>query len=265
MQYKNALKKAVYFLEGLFLKRDSLCPYCQSSYADIVFKKAYVIDICRCSQCGFYWTNPIFRFYRFYDFLYEGSGLTTNILKGKRLKQAIDENFKNSGKDYSFYLDRLEKNTEGKELLEFGSSWGYFLYQARKRNFTVTGIEISKKRREFGIENFEVKIFPSMDSLISQGKKFDIIVTFHTLEHLTYLGDIFKKFYMLLKDNGILVIEVPFLSLNKGKEAFIIMGAAHPLGFSTEFFIHNLPQEGFKVDLTNGFVLCKKATASLPV
>jgi cyclopropane fatty-acyl-phospholipid synthase-like methyltransferase len=40
-------------------------------------------------------------------------------------------------------------------MLELGSSWGYFLYQAKQQGFEVTGVEISEPRRLFGIKIWE--------------------------------------------------------------------------------------------------------------
>jgi len=75
-----------------------------------------------------------------------------------------------------------------------------------------------------------------------------------------------------------LIIEVPFVEIDKGNsDAFKIMGAIHPLGFTPDFFINNLPKQGFAVSLyqipqercreNNGkmnrtIVLCKKERES---
>ena len=47
---------------------------------------------------------------------------------------------------------------KGSSLVEVGSSWGYFLWQAKNQGFDVTGVEIGEKRRLFGERHLEVKI-----------------------------------------------------------------------------------------------------------
>lgn len=251
------MTKGLYFLEALFLNNDRLCPYCGGDGHDVVFKKAVVVKICRCRRCGLLWTNPIFRFPGFYDLLYE-SGFVTELSGKERLNELTATDFKNSERDYSRVVDRLSSMAGGRDLLEFGSSWGYFLYQAKKSGFSAKGVEVSRKRRDYGIENLGLDIVRDIGELISGKKKFDLIVTFHTLEHLTSLAGIFRDFHCLLKDGGILVIDVPFIDTGKGPEAFKIMGAVHPLGFDRDFFIRNLPQEGFSVDMRDGLVICRK-------
>lgn len=258
MRFNEYLVKAIHFLQGVFFKKDNICPYCKNKNFKTVFKKAYVIDICQCSQCGLYWTNPIFKLWRFYDFLYQESGLTTHLSKGKKLKTEMDTGFRNTDKDYSAVIYWLKKNIKGRRLLEFGSSWGYLLYQAQSQGFDVTGVDISEKRRKFGIDNLKVKILPNIDLLIANKEKYDVIVTFHTLEHLTYIGDIFSKFRALLNENGTVLIIVPFFETDEGERNFKIIGAVHPLGFNKVFFARNLPKEGFEVSFYNELVICKK-------
>lgn len=258
MHYKNYLIKIFYFLEGLFFKKDTLCPYCLRSSYEIVFKKAQVINILHCLKCGLYWTSPIFRFYKFYDIIYEGDGLTTRILTKSELSEVLSSNFQATDKDYAYLIGYLKKYAKGKRLLEFGSSWGYFLYQARKEQFEVVGVEISEKRRRYARDNLKIRTVAGVDELISAGERYDIIVVFHVLEHLTSINRIFKNFNTLLNEEGILIIGVPFIDFNKKKDTFRIMGAVHPLGFCKKFFENNMPAEGFRVDFHNELIICTK-------
>lgn len=262
MDYKRYLIKIIFFFEGLFSKKDIFCPYCLAADLEIVHRKAYVINICRCKQCGLYWTNPIFRFYKIYDTLYKGQGLTTDIPECRQLKEVLNSDFKGTDKDYGWFIEWLDKKVKGRKLLEFGSSWGYFLSQAQKAQFDATGVEISESRRYFAKNNLNVKIVPDLEILISSGELYDTVVTFHTIEHLPSINDIFKKFNILLKEGGLLIITVPFINIDKGKNAFRIIGAVHPLGFCKDFFENNMPKEGFKVDFHNDLIVCTKVRAS---
>jgi len=264
MHYKECLIKIIYFFEGLFSKKDAVCPYCLAKNFEIVHTKAYVVNICRCLQCGLYWTNPIFRFYKIYDTLYTGkwpSGI--EIPESRQIRGLLNSNFNGTYKNYSCFIEWLEKNVKGRKLIEFGSSWGYFLYQAKKAQFDATGVEISKERRTYGIEKLNVKIMPDLETLIAKRERYDIIVSFHTIEHLTLINNIFQNFNILLNEGGSLVILVPFINIELGKKAFSIIGAVHPLGFCKDFFASNMPKEGFKVDFYNGLVICTKVSDRL--
>lgn len=245
--------KLIYLLQGILLKRDNKCPYCAISDYEVVFRKRGIVDICSCRNCSIYWTNPIFRFPKFYGSLYKGEGLTTTLVEMNELEELKSTCFRNTGKDYSLIINWLKGLSSGKRLLEFGSSWGYFLFQAQSEGFEAAGVEISDNRREFGIKHLGVDIRPNLDQLISAGEKFDLIFSAHTLEHLNDLRDIFLKFYDLLSTGGFLVIEVPYLNLAKGSKVFRIMGAVHPLGFCKEFFTKNLPKYGFEATVHLGY------------
>lgn len=245
---KRLIIKILYFIQAMLSKEDGLCPYCQNNNYQIVYRKCHVIKICKCFNCGLFWTSPIFRCYKLYDFLYKGPGMTT--IYPKNLEEIKSSFFIATDKDFSYIFNLFEVISIGKKILEFGSSWGYFLFEAKQRGFDAVGVEISEKRRVFGKERLGVNIVPNLENIFNDKEKFDAIVTFHTLEHLSSLSTIFKGFNKLLKNDGVLIIEVPFIEIDKEKAgAFKIMGAIHPLGFTPDFFINNLSKEGFAVDL----------------
>lgn len=131
-------------------------------------------------------------------------------------------------------------------MLEIGSSWGYFLYQAKQQGYDTTGLEISEKRRLFGVKELGVNIVNCFNDLKTE--KFDIIYTAHALEHFTDLYNVFQELHYYLNNKGKLIIEVPnFDLLQFGESVLPIIGAVHPLGFSSNFFKRNLPKYGFKI------------------
>jgi len=247
---KRVITKFLYLLQAIFQKKDLFCPYCSKSDFNIVFTKRGVVDICHCKNCNLYWTNPIFQFPGFYNRFYKAEGLTTQIITGRQLENTLQSSFKKTDKYYIPVLKWFRQTTKGKKLLEFGSSWGYFLYQANLEGFESIGVEISQQRRDFGRQHLNVDIRSDINELVLSGNKFDIIFTAHTLEHLGRdIKGIFDKFYNLLNNNGILFIEVPYFNLKRGKEIFSLMGAVHPLGFTQEFLLSNLPKVGFNVSV----------------
>jgi SAM-dependent methyltransferase len=233
----------IYFFQGI-KKKEARCPYCGSP--PVVYDKKYlVIDICMCNHCGLFFVNPIFLLRRglkkFYDDSYTSDA--TVIPDVNKLELMKSNNFKDSPKDYNDRLKIIRKLSSGNRLLEFGSSWGYFLFQSQAYGFHPIGVEISSKRAEFGHNYLGVNIFPAIESI---EEKFDIICSFHTLEHLVDLTGIFDKFYERLLPRGSLIIEVPnFDPETRGEIVYSIIGKVHPLGFCKNFFERNLSRHGF--------------------
>ena len=118
----------------------------------------------------------------------------------KDLESIKARNFKGDAKDCNPRLAVIRRLTDGNRLLEFASSWGYFLFQSRAYGFQATGVETASKRAEFGRIELGVDILPVLDSI---EEKFDLICSFHTLEHLIDLSTVFDMFYERLLPGGI--------------------------------------------------------------
>ena len=131
-------------------------------------------------------------------------------------------------------------------MLEIGSAWGYFLYQAKEYGFEATGIEIDARLSSFGKEKLGVAIVPGFGEL--KGGPFDVAVLVHSLEHFTDLSRVFLDLRDHLKPGGHLFIAVPHFDWRRfGDENLSVIGAVHPLGFSPEFFTRNLPRYKFSI------------------
>lgn len=239
---RNVIEDIFYFLQALTKKRTK-CPYCGNGYS-IYDKKFAVIDICKCEKCGLFFVNPIYfasNIQFFYNNFYSSD--VTIMPSKKELEVMMSRYFRGTNKDFNDRLLVIRKLTAGKQLLEFGSSWGYFLFQAQSHGFVCKGVEISEKRASFGRKYLGVNIFNDLDLVPG---KFDIVYSAHTLEHLTNISEIFDKFCEKLFPDGILLIEVPnFDPETKGKSVYPTIGKVHALGFCKEFFEQNLRNHGF--------------------
>ena len=235
----------VYFFHGIS-KQQPICPYCGSR--PVVYAKKYlVIDVCKCQKCCLFFVNPMYlsdsdlKRKEFYNNSY--TSVAAIIPEIKDLELMKKNNFSGSSKDFNNRLTIIRKLAEGNRLLEFASSWGYFLFQSLAYGFHPTGIEISSSRASFGRKFLGANIFPDLASI---QKKFDVICSFHTLEHLVDLTGIFDKLYDILLPGGSLILEVPnFDPETKGKPIYSIIGKVHPLGFTEYFFESNLSRHGF--------------------
>lgn len=246
----NLIPRVEFFFQ-CFFRRQKYCPHCQSDCTETVAKKYGVIRIQRCRDCHLFFTSPIYQSSltpHFYDTLYEGSGSVSKIPDLRRLEVLKQERFGSSDRNFSTQIEALTSicPNGSRRLLEIGSSWGYFLYQARQKGFDVTGIEIAAKRRTFGNRHMGVRIVRDFGEL--QGQLFDIVYASHVLEHFSNLTSVFKDIHLCLKPHGRLVIEVPHFDYAQfGDPIKKFIGAVHPLGFCSEFFTFNLPKYGFEV------------------
>ena len=100
---------------------------------------------------------------------------------------------------------------KNKQVLDVGCGTGLFSYLAAKKGAKVTGIDYSKEAINVAqkshthpnllFQNFDISNFPT--------KKFDIIVSLGTLEHMDNPFQILKKFKKFLKNNGKIIITSP--------------------------------------------------------
>ncbi|HZR26578.1 MAG TPA: methyltransferase domain-containing protein [Vicinamibacterales bacterium] len=241
----NLLPRLEFGLQAL-VQRQRQCPFCRGVDHRVVAKKHLVVRVRKCVTCNLYFTDPIYksRLGDLYDSLYNAEGLTTQLPDGGTLRTLKATRFGTSDKNCARQLVALEALEAGPRLLEIGSSWGYFLYQARAVGFDPIGVEPARTRREYGVRELGVDIRPSIGAVAETG--FDIVYSAHTLEHLTDAHAFFASCHERLRSGGVLAIEVPHFDLEAlGANVLSIIGAVHPLGLSRPFFETALPRTGF--------------------
>lgn len=95
------------------------------------------------------------------------------------------------------------------KVLEIGSSTGLLLSLLKKQGWEVLGVELSKE----AASEAEKRGVPTLKVPFEEAKlplsSFDVVIINHTLEHLQDLDLTIKKVSALLKNKGILLIDVP--------------------------------------------------------
>ena len=94
-------------------------------------------------------------------------------------------------------------------LLDIGAGTGFFLRAAKKKGWTVTGIEPNPSARDLANEKAANSVFDTQALHQLLPNSFDVITLWHVLEHLPNLEEDIKLFYKLLKPNGRIVVAVP--------------------------------------------------------
>ncbi len=174
------------------------CYLCSERNALFLYRKGDY-SILECSNCNFLYVYPIpskrqlNKFYKTFD--YQNEKTAEPIIRKDAIKS----------------LKKIEKHSRrGKNsLLDIGCGRGYFLDEARKLGWKVSGIDYSKKiidyakkRLDLGVRCVDIfKYYPK--------KKFDIVTLNQVIEHVSDPQKLIEKCYGLLKSKGIIYIATP--------------------------------------------------------
>lgn len=92
------------------------------------------------------------------------------------------------------------------DVIDYGCSWGYNLYQLEQSGFNPSGYELSVPRAKFGEEKLGVKIFTNENDLpVNQ----DLFLSSHVIEHLSKLTAFIKLSQDKLNKEGIFMAFCP--------------------------------------------------------
>ena len=248
-KYHNLISQKKIIFENLN------CPCGSSSQGEVISSRdkfgLHVNNII-CIECGLVRQNPTLTdeslsiFYdQIYRPLYLGRTNTENIksiFESLILKGNIIYNFLNKYIDVSKY----------KKVLEVGCSAGGILKYFQDRNHLVTGCDFDRKYIEYG-KNNGLNLIVGGASALQNGKKFDLIILSHVVEHFKDLNQEFSKIFSLLNDNGIIYIQVPgiyneeyYKSYDRCDFLFYIQNA-HNYYFTKNSFLNTLAYLGLKI------------------
>ena len=167
--------------------------------------------IFRCLDCDISFCDPmpsILNLNKFYNNIYRAYGRPHEF-------DMIDirNNYNNNNNvSYLGYLEKFININQINQLFDFGSGTGclgHFVKQKYKKienNCAEKDSYCKEILQERGYRNYE-----DLDKIED---KFDLIISLHSLEHLTDLK-IFEKFKKLTKKNSYIFIEVPNCEINE--------------------------------------------------
>ena len=185
------------------------CPLCGGMQHSVISRKMqHRLDLTTvvCKTCGLVFTNPVpprdvyESFYREayaarYGHLYvRPQGLARTEMP-PRVRQ---------------WLDWISACTPlaGSRLLEVGPGLGLFLWWAQREGADAVGLDLSRELCDALVQEGLHCICGSFETADLQGP-FDVIVMLHVLEHFYEPNAALDRARTLLKDWGILVLEVP--------------------------------------------------------
>lgn len=207
--------------------KKSVCPICNGEmsyrfsascdHRQSSKKEEYKIFWCSKCDHGQIWERPsneeVVEFYNFDNYYThqagnEKKGVNTSFFDKLRLHLAwrLDR----SG---GYCRDNVEPFVEGDnlEICEIGCGNGYNLLKFKNKGYKIWGVEPDEKARKVALKSL-VNVFDGTVDNLPQAiteKKFDVVLMSHVLEHFIDINTAIVNAKNLLKDNGILVIEVP--------------------------------------------------------
>lgn len=151
---------------------------------------------------------------------------------------------------YSFVTKKQDVTTK-QRLLEIGSSYGLFLKHFRNTAWETHGVEPSVapaelSRQEWGLSNINNCVFAEIEY---SPATFDIICSFHVIEHLKDPLSMLQKARSLLKPGGRLFLVTPNLAQIKANisEYYFLYYGLHLMFFTPATIECALRRCGFKI------------------
>jgi 2-polyprenyl-3-methyl-5-hydroxy-6-metoxy-1,4-benzoquinol methylase len=97
-----------------------------------------------------------------------------------------------------------------KNIFEIGCAEGMLLHELRKRGMEATGCEVNRAVAAEGMKALGVDIITApFEEIEFPAKNFDLVMSFHTLEHLRDPRSVLAKVANILRPDGAFLLEVP--------------------------------------------------------
>lgn len=200
-----------------------------------------------CRKCGLVMTNPRMT-QAGYDYFYD-----MEYGKLYRNQDAPDEEYFTrralSGKRiYDYIINNI--STEFHSVLEIGCGIGGVLFYFHLMGCDVTGVDLGSEYIRFGQEKgLNLRQCHSKE-LIKEGKKYDLIILNHVIEHFLNLKEELEVVSSLLKEGGYCFIEVPgikHLTSSYGMDFLSYLQNAHIYNFTLGTLEQVMNRYGFEL------------------
>jgi SAM-dependent methyltransferase len=150
-------------------------------------------------------------------------------------------------------LKEIERYQQPGKILDIGAAGGHYLKAAQERGWETFGVELSPYATSWANENLGLEIFTGiLEEANFPDDFFDVIIMSHTLEHLSEPLGTLRKACQILKNNGLIYINVPNVSLLKTQikkrgKLGALREEEHLFWFSLKTLKAMLGKAGFKI------------------
>jgi 2-polyprenyl-3-methyl-5-hydroxy-6-metoxy-1,4-benzoquinol methylase len=189
------------------MKTITTCPVCESpldSYMETkdFFGQQEGFELLKCPSCGLIETNPqpdpkeILKYYKSNSYVSHGQSKGYIFDQVYRKIQKRNHLYK--------YKHIVKHKGKGNLLLDYGAGNGSFATYMQHRSFEVTAVEPDQE----AIKGLDQKIH-NHSSLQDINGPFDVITSFHVVEHVHELDTLFGLLKKNLAPDGVLMLALP--------------------------------------------------------
>jgi len=182
------------------------CNVCDSKSATL-FLNRLPAALYRCEECGLIFFSPLPSKKVLEDFYSSEEGYLPSI---RETLDVYKTHYTARAARYENFMDRILKQAPGsKSVLDVGCGYGLFLLYCREKGFDTWGIEISKQTSAWAREQ-QLDVFTgSVHEAPFDNNYFDIVTSFHCLEHALDPQAELLKMASFCRKRGILLVAVP--------------------------------------------------------
>lgn len=192
----------------------NFCPVCNSKEISSVMSCVDYLTtkeeftLCNCANCNFTFTQDFpneSSIAKYYD--------APEYISHSDTKKGIINQLYHSARNIALKskINLVNKytNTTNKSLLDIGCGTGYFLEEAIKQRWNVSGIEKSESVRNGVNKRLGISVNDSdfLPQINSESK--DAITMWHVLEHIENLNETMDHLHRILKKDGTVFIALP--------------------------------------------------------
>jgi ubiquinone/menaquinone biosynthesis C-methylase UbiE len=190
------------------------CPLCSCDKCETVYQcfqetgdtlGRILTSFVVCNSCGFMYQNPRPRFELLMKHYSENEAASGSVYHDIQKGSYHDEKQKSRRRFYSKHLKKISKGS----LLEVGCSTGDYLLSLKLSDWHLTGLEPSVKAADQANAHGLEVICSSLEDSNLDDKTYDVVSCFSVLEHLHDINSAMQIMSRILKDGGLLCLEVP--------------------------------------------------------
>lgn len=250
---------AKYFIDTIPIKEyfeETVCYNCGSSDISSSFTVNRFTHV-RCKNCQMVYANP-----RFKESIAENLYSEDDYTEYYKIKLIPSIDYRKTVLAKNKY-NQIAKYFYGPgKVLDIGSGLGEVLSVFKDNGWDCLGIEFNEFAANYSKNEYGLNIINKNIYHFNSSEKFDVIMLWGVLEHFFKPMDILLKVNDLLKDDGLLLLEVPsadsvlvrYCERTSRPVDRIIEGDRHLMLFSLRGFIEMTEKAGFFADkiISNG-------------
>ncbi len=183
----------------------NLCSSYNVEVLSLISRERKYLSTVICKGCGLVWTDPMpVKTKEYYEKEYRMEYKGSLEPKLKHIYRAGMVGLNRFGKIKNFL-------STGAKILDVGSGGGEFVYLLNKLGYKTPGMEPNIGYAEYSKREYNLHIITGFvqDIELLKNDSYNMITLWHVLEHTENPFQVLYKLNSWLKNNGILIVEVP--------------------------------------------------------